>query len=298
MERNFRSRCQYLVVVFAILKGSGTFGENSYRNLAEDVSCGLIANPFTKTPRILGGIAANEREFPFLASIQDSDGKHFCSGFIVKEQYLLTAAHCFIDTLFGSNSYKDYQILAGSNNWDQRGNGSNLFKISKIIIHPEYSYFKPNVENDIAILKIDRRVRWSSQVQPICLASPERRDPQFGVTAGWGIRSKAANMKEWMKDTRLHKVSLPIWRNSACQLEYRKDGINWNTKSSHICAGYQGSEKDTCQGDSGSPLLVVDGNGRRVAFGIVSVGEGCATKLPGIYTRISSFIPWIEENSR
>lgn len=103
-------------------------------------------------------------------------------------------------------------------------------------------------------------------------------------------------MQEWKQDTSLRKVSLPIWNNDACQLEYKKQGINWHTRPTHICAGYQGIKKDTCQGDSGSGL-VQEMNGRKIAFGIVSVGEGCASGLPGLYTRVANYLEWIQNNS-
>lgn len=59
-------------------------------------------------------------------------------------------------------------------------------------------------------------------------------------------------VKEWMQDTILYKVALPLWTNRECQAEYRKHRVNWNTKSSHVCAGFQQREneymqKDTCQ---------------------------------------------------
>ena len=65
-----------------------------------------------------------------------------------------------------------------------------------------------------------------------------------------------------------------------------------------ICAGYDEGGKDTCQGDSGGPLLVPF-NDRWVQMGIVSYGNGCAKpRFPGVYTRVSYFIPWIAFNIR
>lgn len=68
--------------------------------MAEDVSCGEI-RLLEKEARILGGEKANVGEFPYLASIQNLDGRHFCSAFIVKKQVLVTAAHCFLDAMHG-----------------------------------------------------------------------------------------------------------------------------------------------------------------------------------------------------
>ena len=46
--------------------------------------------------------------------------------------------------------------------------------------------------------------------------------------------------------------------------------------------------------DSGGPLIEHVDN---IAYliGIVSFGYGCATNYPGVYTKVSYFINWIEE---
>jgi hypothetical protein len=61
-----------------------------------------------------------------------------------------------------------------------------------------------------------------------------------------------------------------------------------------ICAGLPGGGIDACQGDSGSPL-VVDVAGTPMLAGLTSVGFECArADYPGIYTRVTSFIPWLQ----
>lgn len=51
------------------------------------------------------------------------------------------------------------------------------------------------------------------------------------------------------------------------------------------------------QGDSGGPMIIEDNSdtGRYTLIGIVSAGIGCARPgLPGLYTRVASFLPWIK----
>lgn len=52
------------------------------------------------------------------------------------------------------------------------------------------------------------------------------------------------------------------------------------------------------QGDSGGPLMVADGS-QWVQVGIVSWGIGCGKgQYPGVYTRVTHFMPWITKNIR
>ena len=63
-----------------------------------------------------------------------------------------------------------------------------------------------------------------------------------------------------------------------------------------VCAGKLTGGKDTCQGDSGGPVGI-EILGRRVmhhVIGITSFGIDCGSKVPSVYTRVSSYVDWIE----
>lgn len=42
------------------------------------------------------------------------------------------------------------------------------------------------------------------------------------------------------------------------------------------------------------PLFIREDSGMSTVHGIVSFGVSCGTELPGIYTRIASYVDWIE----
>jgi secreted trypsin-like serine protease len=62
------------------------------------------------------------------------------------------------------------------------------------------------------------------------------------------------------------------------------------------CAGFAAGVKDSCQRDSGGPLIVPDGRGGWLQAGVVSLGFGCARPdWYGVYTRLSPFEAWVAQ---
>ena len=61
---------------------------------------------------------------------------------------------------------------------------------------------------------------------------------------------------------------------------------------------------DSCQGDSGGPLVLRDGNKEGEPWyliGIVSyrTSDGtihCGGGFPGVYTKVTNYLDWIEKN--
>lgn len=46
--------------------------------------------------RIVGGSTADEDDYPWMVSLQQTWG-HFCGGSLISSQWVLTAAHCVVD---------------------------------------------------------------------------------------------------------------------------------------------------------------------------------------------------------
>lgn len=52
------------------------------------------------------------------------------------------------------------------------------------------------------------------------------------------------------------------------------------------------------QSDSGDPLLYTEPSNKLLYLvGIVSFGRGCATSSPGVNTRVTSYLDWIQLNT-
>lgn len=61
----------------------------------------------------------------------------------------------------------------------------------------------------------------------------------------------------------------------------------------NLCAGVKNGGKGQCSGDSGGPLTIEN----NFLVGIVSWSEKPCTiaPYPGVYTKVSHYIDWIEE---
>jgi secreted trypsin-like serine protease len=251
--------------------------------------CGCPTYNYGKSvmTKIVGGKEALPFSYPWLVALTDSYGTDpFCAGFIISSNAILTAAHC----LNGRN-FNQIQILGKVH--DVRQFDGNRYDIEKWFIHPEYRYNDSMHLNDIALIKI--RQSFANDLQPACLptiqSSMYPREKTTAVVSGWGtLKAKPDSQYSPI----LQHVVIPIVneRNIKCRKSIADE-------QRQLCAGYDNLPIDTCSGDSGSPLLVVEYTGQNqghfVAAGIVSYGNRkCDASISsGVYTRVGFYLQWI-----
>lgn len=113
---------------------------------------------------------------------------------------------------------------------------------------------------------------------------------------GYGATSFSKSMTN-----RLTHLNVTIVPNDECNGDLPSfaetpDGI----LDSQICAQDFILNRDTCQGDSGGPLqLNLPGRRRRHhihyhLIGITSYGVFCRSSFPSVYTRVFTYLDWIE----
>ncbi|KAH8403278.1 hypothetical protein KR222_009680 [Zaprionus bogoriensis] len=239
--------------------------------------------------RIVGGINASPHEFPWIAVLFKS-GKQFCGGSLITNSHILTAAHC----VARMTSWDVAALTAHLGDYNIRTDFEVQHvsrRIKRLVRHKGFEF--STLHNDIAILTLSEPVPFSTEIQPICLpTSPAQQSRsysgQVATVAGWGsLRENGP------QPSILQKVDIPIWANAECAQKYGRAAPGGIIESM-ICAGQ--AAKDSCSGDSGGPMIVNEGS-RYTQVGIVSWGIGCGKgQYPGVYTRVTSLLPWIYKN--
>lgn len=234
-------------------------------------------------PRIMGGELAPFGLYPWAASIglksvEPREG-HFCAGAFIAPDWLITAAHCL-----STDAADKIEVYGGSNNLET---GGKVFPVDRVVIHEKYD--AETQQNDIALVHLTERYT-GELLRLIPPADAERLSGVGALAAvlGWGIASEGLVVRNAQR-----RITVQIFSNQTCNgLAAYAGAIG----DGMLCAGFPADPKDSCQGDSGSPLAVGDGIGNRYLVGVASWGEGCSRPMKfGVYTRVAKYVPWIEE---
>eukprot|EP00160_Parvularia_atlantis_P020573 Unigene858_Nuclearia_a/m.2760 Unigene858_Nuclearia_a/g.2760 ORF Unigene858_Nuclearia_a/g.2760 Unigene858_Nuclearia_a/m.2760 type:complete len:294 (-) Unigene858_Nuclearia_a:107-988(-) len=228
-----------------------------------------------KTPstQIVGGVEVSPKyQYEFMASLQYTNGGHFCGGSLVNNSWIMTAAHC--STGMNPRSLV-VRLHRHQLSLSDAAEGGISVGVAEIVIHPGYRAI--TFDNDIALWRLSTPVTTLDKI-------PLDETNRYGVAGtnvvviGWGTTSQGGRLSDVLRE-----VTVPIVSDSVCNTNYR-DRITENM----ICAGLAQGGKDSCQGDSGGPLWSKT-SGTPVQVGIVSWGEGCAQpNKPGVYAKVSS----------
>ena len=239
----------------------------------------FLTNSFAAEVRIINGnqVQTSDTRWKFIVSFRYDD-EHYCGGSLIAPNWVLTAAHCWVDengAVYNVDSFdkigvKDYKLA-----------NQVLYPIHSVVVHQDFDDYTLN--NDIALVQLTNPI---TDVPIVILDYTLNLDADFeSRVAGWGVTSVST---QEMPENLMH-VKVPIINNTTCAIGYG-DSLTSNM----ICAGYMSGGKDSCQGDSGGPLIS-ENNGQWLQSGIVSWGSGCAEEnQPGVYTKVQNYTAWIE----
>ncbi len=294
------------------------------RSVPALISGGLLAVCLSATAAIAGigdyivdGTAVDsDRTWPWqvrLFAIHDVESG-FCGGSLISDQWVLTAAHCA-----WAGGIMDSIVVGYGSVYQTK---LKLVDSVKVIVHPDYSKTK---KADIALIKLEKPVSDATWID-VADAGAEQKTAAPGAelfVTGWGARYDPKAFKKAMQDggdigmqidphalldageilspDQLRQVEIKRYSYNDCIEAFGAIGLNEKNglkiADTEMCAGTPKGSGDSCQGDSGGPLVAPADNVRGyVQVGIVSWGISCGQRgLPGVYTRVSEFYPWIKD---
>ncbi|XP_016382554.1 granzyme-like protein 1 [Sinocyclocheilus rhinocerous] len=217
---------------------------------------------------IVNGKEAEPHSRPYMVSLQKYF-KHVCGGFLISDEFVLTAAHC---------NKKGLTAVVGAHDLEN-DKGSVRIKVKSYHMHPDFNI--RTLLNDIMLLRLEKEVEQNKIVKRISIPAQEGDIEADSVcsVAGWGKLSLQGK-----KSKRLMEVDVKIMNNTECKNKWKD---NYSASQMMCVYGHGGS----CSGDSGGPLVCGD-----TAVGITSFGDPkvCNSRVrPEVYAKISAYLPWI-----
>ncbi|XP_011504810.1 PREDICTED: chymotrypsin-2-like [Ceratosolen solmsi marchali] len=237
-----------------------------------------FAVAFKRQMRVIGGTDANIMEFPHQVSLRlFSNNKHYCSGSIITNKHILTAAHCLYRL---EAYYSDTRIYTGCTN--RKNTTGSSYRIQNVFIHPHFTgelITSSMFRHDIAIIEVVGVIEFSEIQKMAKLPTRKIRIGEIAEASGWSLTSPTSNTIFSI----LQKAPMRIMSNIECM---QKNPIK--LYKGQFCAFLQPGV-GICTYDSGGPLT---SNG--IIIGIISFCVPCAVGLPDVYTDIYYYLDFIK----
>nr|ART88741.1 serine protease [Azemiops feae] len=220
---------------------------------------------------IIGGDECDINEHPFFVLIY-SDG-FLCGGTLIDQEWMLTAAHC---------DGKKMKLQLGLHS-KKVPNEDKQIRVPKEKFFCLSSSGKYEWDKDIMLIRLNSPVHESTHIAPLSLPSSSPTVGSVCRIMGWG----SITITKVTHPDVPHCANINILNHAVCQKVY--PGLL--EKSKTLCAGILEGGTDSCEGDSGGPLIC---NGQ--IQGIVSAGgDPCAKpRVPALYINVFDYTDWIK----
>jgi secreted trypsin-like serine protease len=263
----------------------------------------------TPADAVVGGKPVAPGRFGYVAHVLIG-GQFTCTGSLIASDWVLSAGHCA--SITGSLSTglvpspvgwppQAYTVELGTPYAD--GRGGEPHAVSQVVVDSNYVVTN-GVGNDVTLLRLST----PSRQRPIAVA-PARpslwRAGVLATIAGFGTTSES----DGTPPSQMRWAQVPFVTDAYCAGAYPKgtaelpdDG--YFDPATMVCAGYRKGGTDTCEGDSGGPLLAPVSSTHRIRHrhrrprqvrrtelmlvGATSFGKGCAEAgHPGVYALVA-----------
>jgi len=247
-----------------------------------NADCG---RPEVQGSRVIAGQPAARGAWPWQI-LMFYDGNMGCGGTLIAPNWVITAAHC----VYGKEWYpRRFTVRVGEHDFN-RVEGSEVdHQVERVFRHPNYN--PRTFENDIAIFKLARPVKYNRFVKPACLPSGVVSVGSSCYITGWGKIHHPGQMYHL-----LQQAVLKVPSNQVCDAKNWR-GIGIHVRPSMICGGDGGRTRvGGCHGDSGGPFVCNIG-GRWELHGSVSHGSSdCQSyKSYTVFSRTSYLLGWVKQ---
>lgn len=251
------------------------------RRLGVLMAVGLLLLGFGQpASAITGGQPVDIGQAPWTVAVGNPllffrPGGEICGGTLVAPAKVVTAAHCVV-----ALRSVPWLVTVTAGRTDLTRSGGTRISVRAIWVHPQFriGLLRGTVvnHNDVAVLTLARA---AGQGTLPLVSQGDTASYQAGTTArilGWGVTSEGGTGSNVLRE-----AQVPIVSDQDCGTAF---GGSY-APAEMTCAGLPGGGVDSCEFDSGGPL-VAGGH----LIGITSWGIGCGRPgSPGVYTRLSSY---------
>lgn len=267
-------------------------------------------------PSIIGGkkLKDNDTLSTFVVAVYDEREEFLCTGTLIKENIVVTAAHCItskpnqLKVIFGV----DAMMTLNARELDIRE--QNIRKVTATKIHEKYETdFEKQPEldqSDLALVKFAGSL--PPGFQPVALLKEDaalNKGVQATI-AGYGVRKVDLNpvdVKNQSKEKIIEKIdsgeiTCDETLKECFTVDMTGDGELYAAVAN--VKGFTVSEvrldeskgQGTCNGDSGGPAFILH-KGSYQLFGVTSRGN-MLCDFEGVYTNLLEYSDWIEKSTK